>query len=343
MEQSFYIPPQTKFLKLEKPIVFFDLETTGTSTSADRIVELFAVRIGVDGNEQQIHHLINPTIPIPEDATAIHGITNEIVQDKPTFTDLFEHLCAFFSDCDLGGYNIKRFDVPILMQEFHRNKRYPINFNEVKLVDSMAIYHQKEKRDLSAAVKFYCEREHEKAHSAKADVLATIDILKRQLLMYDDLEPNTSFLHDFTNTGNNVDFNGKFIRDEHGEIIFNFGQHKGKAACKEPDYLKWMLSGDFTIDTKMVANRIYKNCIWEKEINQWLNHNKVLNNLEIASALYTTMKFGEDVFPFHCLDHNGKTTVTFLNEPPSSYVLEHADAKNILLNVLDRYIAGTGQ
>jgi DNA polymerase III subunit epsilon len=98
MEQSFYIPPQTKFLKLEKPIVFFDLETTGTSTSADRIVELFAVRIGVDGNEHQIHHLINPTIPIPEDATAIHGITNEMVQDKPTFTDLLEHLFAFFSD-----------------------------------------------------------------------------------------------------------------------------------------------------------------------------------------------------------------------------------------------------
>jgi DNA polymerase III subunit epsilon len=339
MGQPYFIPPvRDKFLKLEKPIVFFDLETTGTSTNLDRIVELFAIKINIDGSEEEIYHLINPTIPIPEAAIAIHGITNEAVENKPTFGDLVNELAHFFEGCDLGGFNIKRFDIPMLMEEFHRHKKYPINFNEVKLVDTMAIYHSKEKRDLSAAVKFYCEREHEQAHSAKADVLATIDILKRQLLKYEDLEPNTSFLHDYLNTGNNVDINGKFVRDENGEVIFNFGKHQGKAACKEPDYLKWMLDGDFPVDTKMVANRIYKNCIWEKEINQWLKNNKIINNIETASALYTTIKFGENVFPFNAIEANGKLTVTYLIEPPSSYVLQHEDAKKILLNMLDRFI-----
>jgi len=342
MEHTFYLPTaKTYFLKLEKPIVFFDLETTGTSTSADRIVELYAVRIEKDGSEQEIHHLINPTIPIPEDATAIHGISNEMVDGKPTFLDLLDDLYAFFNGCDLGGYNIKRFDAPILMQEFHRYKRYPVNYNDVKLIDAMAIYHQKEKRDLAAALNFYCQKEHKEAHSAKADVLATIDILKRQLLMYDDLKPNTSFLHDYTNPGNSVDFSGKFIRNENGEIVFNFGKHQGKPACEQADYLKWMLDGDFSVDTKMVAKRIYMNCTWEKEIKQWLNYNNITYNVDVASALYTTVKFGEDVFPFQTSMTQDKINITYLIEPTSVYTLYNADAKKMLLNTLDTILSKT--
>jgi len=194
MEQPYYIPQkETTFLHLEKPLIFFDLETTGTHPSTDRIVELCAVKLHPDGTREELYHLINPTIPISPGASAVHGITDEKVANKPTFGDLVNELAALFEGCDLGGYNIKKFDVPLLMEEFHRHKKYPISYSEVKLVDAMGIYHSKEKRDLSAAVKFYCDREHGEAHSAKADVLATIDILKHQLLRYEDLEPNTSF------------------------------------------------------------------------------------------------------------------------------------------------------
>lgn len=340
MENSYYIPQrEDTFLKLEKPIVFFDLETTGTSTTSDRIVEICAIRLNPNGSREELHHLVNPTVPIAPGATAIHGITDEMVADKPSFGDLVEELAAFFEGCDLGGYNIKRFDVPMLMEEFHRLKKYPINFNEVKLVDAMGIYHSKEKRDLSAAVRFYCQKEHEGAHSARADVLATIDILKHQLLKYEELEPNTSFLHDYLSSGSNVDIGGKFIRDDKGVIVFNFGKHEGKPACTEPDYLKWMIGGDFSIDTKMVANRIYKNCIWEKEIKEWLNKNKIFQNTATASSLYTTVKFDQEIFPFALQTEASKLTVIYLIEPSSSYTLVHQDAVETLLKILEGFLS----
>lgn len=339
MEHTYYIPQtESKFLQLEKPIVFFDLETTGTSTTKDRIIEICAVKVHKDGTQEELYHLINPTIPISPGATAVHGITDEMVADKPTFGELVEQLAVYFNGCDLGGYNIKRFDVPMLMEEFHRFKKYPIHYSEVKLVDVMGIYHRKEKRDLSAAVRFYCEREHEEAHSAKADVLATIDILKRQLLKYDDLEPNTSFLHDFLDSGNSVDLSGKFVRNEHGDIVFSFGKHQGKLACTEPEYLKWMISGDFPVDTKQVATRIYKNCVWENEIKNWLEENKIMQNASLASALYTTVKFGKDIHPFTTNRQNGKITITYCKEPASSYTLGHPDAESIMLKTLDGWL-----
>ncbi len=336
MEHSYYIPQtENKFLQLEKPIVFFDLETTGTNTTKDRIIELCAIKVNTDGSQEELYHLINPTIPISPAATAVHGITDEMVADKPTFGELVEELAVYFHGCDLGGYNIKRFDVPMLMEEFHRYKKYPIHYSEVKLVDVMAIYHRKEKRDLSAAVKFYCDREHEEAHSAKADVLATIDILKRQLLKYDDLEPNTSFLHDYLNSGNTVDISGKFVRNENGDIVFSFGKHQGKLACTERDYLKWMLTGDFPVDTKQVANRIYKNCIWEEEIKAWLHDNKIVQDVSLASALYTAVKFTKDIHPFAVHKKDNKVTVTYSTEPTASYTLAHQDAVGIILKLLD--------
>src|SRR5688500_4267950 len=138
MEHTYYIPQtESKFLQLEKPIVFFDLETTGTSTTKDRIVELCAIRVNTDGTQDEVHHLINPTIPIAPAATEVHGITDEMVADKPTFGELAEELAAFFNGCDLGGYNIRRFDVPMLMEEFHRFSKYPIPSREVKPVDEI--------------------------------------------------------------------------------------------------------------------------------------------------------------------------------------------------------------
>ncbi|WP_066403803.1 3'-5' exonuclease [Flavisolibacter tropicus] len=341
MEQPYYIPQtQNHFLKLTRPIIFFDLETTGTNTSYDRVIEICAIKLLPDGSQVELYQLLNPTVPIAPEASAVHGFTDEMVVDKPTFGDLADELTTFFEGCDLGGYNIKRFDVPMLMQEFHRFKKYPIIYTEVKLVDAMVIYHSKEKRDLSSAVRFYCEREHEDAHSAKADVLATIDILKHQLLRYEDLEPNTSFLHDYLSGGSLVDFSGKFVRDENGEVVFNFGMHRGKLACTELEYLKWMLSGDFPIDTKMVAKKVYMNCVWETEIKMWLQANKILQNEAVASALYTTIKFGRDMFPFATNSEGEKVTVTYLTEPPSAYILSHPDAIKLLLNHLEDILSG---
>ena len=336
MTDLYFIPKKEKhFLELAKPLIFFDLETTGTNVGTDRIVSIYAVKLLPDGSQIELEHLVNPTIPIPPEATAIHHITNEMVADQPTFKDLLDELCLFFTNCDLGGYNIKRFDVPLLLNEFDRQKKYPIKCCDVKLVDAMGIFHTKEKRDLSAALKFYCRRDHVEAHTAKADVLATIDILKEQLLRYDDLQPNTSFLHDYVTGGNTVDLSGKFIRDNNGRILLNFGKHKGKEACKQLDFLKWMFDKDFTVDTIAVAKKIYYNCIWELEIKDWLATYKIRDNLEIASALYATAKFGNDIFPFTYRKEGKKVTISYLAEPPNSLDLFHADAVAILINLLN--------
>lgn len=261
MEQPYYMPrAETSFLRLQRPIVFFDLETTGTDTATDRVVELCAVRVNPDGSREERHHLFHPTIPIPQEAIDVHGFTDAMVAGQPTFAERAGELALFFEGCDLGGFNIRRFDVPLLMAEFDRCGWYPIQPSEVKIVDTMAIYHRREKRDLSAAVRFYLQREHEGAHSALADVEATIEVLKQQLLRYADLEPDTDFLHDYTRNGDTVDFSGKFVRDEKGVIVFNFGKHKGREAALEPDYLEWMMGGDFPFDTKLVARHIHAQC-----------------------------------------------------------------------------------
>lgn len=344
MEQPYYIPQDHKrFLKLERPIVFFDLETTGTDCSKDRIVELCAIKMHQDGTEEEMHRIINPTIPIPPGAAAVHGFTDEVVADKPTFAALAEELSAFFSGCDLGGYNIKTFDVPLLMKEFARLGKYTINFNEIKIVDAMRIYHQKEKRDLSAALKFYCQREHEAAHNAQADVRATIDILKHQLLRYEDLEPNISFLHDYLSAGDFVDGSRKFKRNEKGDILFNFGKHYGKVACTEEDYLKWMWQdSDLMPDTKMVAKKIYMSCIWEKEIRAWLDVLRLLDNETQAATLYTVVKFEKSVVPFEVERKEERLVLTYLSQPPIQYTFRHKDAILILLQILDRFLYREG-
>jgi DNA polymerase-3 subunit epsilon len=337
MESSFFIPKQeTAFLHLSRPLVFFDLETTGIDPLRDRIVEIYAVKVYEGGRQEEIHHLVNPTVPIPAGASAVHGITDADVADKPTFAELVEVLADFFRGCDLAGYNIKKYDVPMLVEEFGRCKKYPINFNEVKQVDVMGIYHHKEKRDLSAAVKFYLEKDHAEAHSAKADVQATMAILKRQLLLYDDLEADTDFLHNYLDAGKNVDPHWKFVRDEAGRIVFNFGQHKGVEACTQPKYLKWMIDeGEFATTTKMVANKIYRHCLWEREIKKWLAEQKLLEEMEVAAALYATAKAKEGVNPFSVSREREKLTIAYQSEPPVGYTFVNGDALQILIRLLE--------
>jgi|GEM_PF-25575 len=336
MEQPYYIPKQSDaFLQLERPIVFFDLETTGTTPATDRIVELCAIKLLPDGTQKELYHLINPTIPIPAGATAIHGISDADVAGKPAFGELLDELEAFFSGCDLGGYNIRRFDVPMLMEEFHRFKRYPILISEVKLVDVMGIFHAKEKRDLAGAVRFYCNRAHEGAHGARADILATIDVLKQQLLRYEDLQPNTSFLHDFLSQGNLVDPSGRFIRNAEGVIIFNFGKHYGKPAEAELEYLEWMLKGAFTVDTKLAARRIIMNGKWKQEVKSWLQKQGIRDKKDLVAALYTTLKSGTPVFPFSITTDGGKRTLHYTAEPMGAYTFAHRDAEAIMLHLLD--------
>ncbi len=339
MEAPLYLlEKKSSFLDLARPVIFFDLETTGTSVTTDRIVELYAIKLQADSSQQELHHYIHPTVPIPAGATAVHGITDAMVKDKPSFAQLAGELALFFEGCDLAGYNIKRFDVPLLLREFDRCKKYPINYNEVKLVDAMSIYHLKEKRDLSAAVRFYCQREHADAHSARADVQATMDILKKQLLLYNDLEPNTSFLHDYLSAGYNVDLAGRFVRNEEGKIVFSFGQHKGKKACTEPDYLKWIVSNaEFPVDTRMVAKKIYMQCRWEEEIRAWIKLHK-LATTELLAALYAAAKAGEAVFPFAVDKQHGQLTITYLTEPPSFYSCVNEEAVRILLSVVDELL-----
>ncbi|RYY66619.1 MAG: 3'-5' exonuclease [Chitinophagaceae bacterium] len=339
MEQHpYFLPKATEgFLELERPLVFFDLETTGTNVAVDRIVELCAIKLHPDGRQEELHELINPTIPIPPGATAVHQITDDMVAGKPTFAELAPTLADFFCNCDLGGYNIKRFDVPMLMEEFARLGKYPVKVSDTHMVDVMGIYHQREKRDLAAAVRFYCDRDHDGAHSAKADVLATIDVLKQQLLRYNDLQPNTSFLHNLLDDGL-VDLSRRFVRDASGNIIFNFGKNKGKPVESDPGYLEWMLGGDFTADTKIAIKRIQMNIVWKRQLKEWLASHRILDNSAVASALYATLKFGQDIFPFSTYHERGRLTVTYLDEPPASYTFLHKDAQAILLQLLDEQL-----
>lgn len=335
--------PQDYFLQLNRPIVFFDLETTGKKPTTDRIVELCAIKVSHDGSQTELYHLINPTIPISKGATEKHGITDEMVKDKPTFRELASELASFFKDCDLGGFNIARFDVPMLLEEFHRCKLYPIKHTEVKIVDALSIYHAREPRDLSAAVKFYCNEVHEGAHAAKADVLATINVLKHQLLRYEDIQPNTDFLHQFVAAGDTVDLDKKFIRDENGQIRFNFGKHEGQLASSEPGFLKWMLEKDFSFSTKSVVHRILKNLEWEDQIKTWLEKESIARDASLINALYASVKFEQNIAPFQ-LSRDGRASLVAFNKPdaPSVLRLQHQDAIDILLRHLERLITSPG-
>lgn len=247
-------------LRLKRPIAFFDLETTGTDLVNDRIVEIAIVKIFPNGSRQSLQSLVNPEMPIPPSASEVHGIYDHHVAQAPTFKTLVPQLLEFLNDCDLAGYNCNKFDLPVLTEEFYR-AGVDIDFKKRKLIDVQQIFFKKEARTLSAALEFYCNKTLENAHSALADVEATIEVLDAQLERYKDLEPDVDALHQFTGGGDMVDFANRLVRDKNGTICFNFGKYKGKSVeevfRREPQYLDWIVSSDFARDTKKIVMQIY--------------------------------------------------------------------------------------
>lgn len=246
-------------LKLNRPICFFDLETTGTDVVKDRIVEIAILKIYPNGNKESKTWLVNPTIPIPYVVSQIHGITNEKVANEPTFKELAPQIHNMIKDSDLAGYNSDRFDIPLLVEEL---LRADIDFdlkNRVT-VDVQTIFHKKEERTLSAAYRFYCNETLENAHSAAADTNATYEILKAQLDRYVDLENDMKALSEFTTRKKAVDFAGFIGLNDKGEEIFTFGKHKGAKVEdvleQEPGYFGWLLNADFPLYTKKVLTGI---------------------------------------------------------------------------------------
>ncbi len=246
-------------LKLQRPLAFIDLETTGINIAKDRIVEISILKVMPDGNRHIKTHRMNPTIPIPPEVTAIHGISDADVQDEPTFADLADKLYIYLEGCDLAGYNSNRFDIPLLVEEFLR-AGIDFSIENRQLVDVQRIFHQMEKRTLEAAYQFYCQKELNNAHSAEADVKATYEVLCSQLSRYEkELENDVAFLHDFSQEQQYVDL-GRRIVLENGVELFNFGKHKGKPVReilqKEPGYYGWIMNGDFLQHTKKKLKEI---------------------------------------------------------------------------------------
>ena len=246
-------------LNLKNPIVFFDLETTGINIVSDRIVEISYLKVMPNGDEESKTRRINPEMPIPPNATAVHGITDEDVKDAPTFRSIAKSLAAQLEGCDLAGYNSNRFDIPLLAEEFLRAD-VDLDLMKRKFVDVQTIFHKKEQRTLSAAYKFYCDKDLENAHSAEADTKATYEILKSQLDKYQDLENDINFLAEFSAFGDNVDFAGRIVYNEKKQEVINFGKYKGRLVedvfMEDPGYYGWIVQGDFPLYTKKVFTNI---------------------------------------------------------------------------------------
>lgn len=247
-------------LNLTKPIIFFDLETTGIDIATDRIVEICLIRLEPNGNRQSMTLRLNPQRHIPAEASAIHGIYDADVADCPTFKEKAEELKKVFEGCDLAGFNSNRFDIPLLAEEFIRSG-FNIDLNTPRRIDVQNIYHKLERRTLIAAYKFYCDKDLENAHSALADTEATLEVLEAQLDHYpEELQNDIDFLASFSSRDNFVDFAGRFAYNEKGEEIVNFGKHKGRLVKDvlriEPSYYNWMMQSDFTMNTKQVLTRL---------------------------------------------------------------------------------------
>ncbi len=246
-------------LKLTKPIVFFDLETTGVSIATDRIVEISILKIFPNGTQESKTWLVNPEIEIPADATAIHGITNEKVVTEPTFKELADTINMMISDADLAGFNSNRFDIPLLAEEFLR-AGIDFDMNSRKAIDVQVIFHKKEQRTLSAGYKFYCGKDLDDAHSAEADTKATYEILKAQLDKYDDIENSVDALSEFSTHGKRGDFAGFILFNDQDQEIFSFGKYKGRTVeevlRENPGYNAWMQNADFPLYTKKVLREI---------------------------------------------------------------------------------------
>lgn len=247
-------------LNLKNPLVFFDLETTGTNINTDRIVEICYLKVYPNGNEISKTLRINPEMHIPEQASLVHGIYDADVTDCPTFKEVAKDIAHDIEGADLAGFNSNRFDIPLLVEEFLR-VGVDIDLNKRKFIDVQVIYHKLEQRTLSAAYKFYCGKNLEDAHTAEADTRATYEVLKAQLDRYPEiLENDVKFLSEYSCFTKNVDFAGRIVYDDNGVEIFNFGKYKGfpvlEVLQKDPGYYSWILNGDFALNTKNVLTKI---------------------------------------------------------------------------------------
>ncbi len=254
-------------LQLKRPIVFFDLETTGLDVAKDHIVELSYVKVKPAGDEERGTIRFRPvdvlgnTLHIPDKTTEFHGITDEDVAQCPTFKECAQHIWnEVFQGADLAGFNSNRFDIPLLVEELLRSG-VNVDLTDVKFLDVQNIYHKMEKRNLAAAYKFYCGKDLTDAHHAQADTEATYEVLRSQLDHYtEELKNDVDFLADFSSMGKNVDLAGRIVYDEQGDEIFTFGKHKGnkvKDVVKDdPGFISWILKGDFALNTKQEVQRL---------------------------------------------------------------------------------------
>jgi DNA polymerase-3 subunit epsilon len=245
-------------LQLQRPLAFIDLETTGTNLGTDRIVEIAIVKIAKDGSQQVKRKLVNPEMPIPAGASDVHGITDDMVKDAPTFRQVANELKQFLENCDLGGYNSNRFDIPLLVEEFLRAGQ-EFEMSNRRMLDVQKIFHMMEQRTLSAAYKFYCNKTLDGAHSAEVDAAATWEVLEAQLERYPQLGETVDSVIKFIGEDQVVDFARRFIMSN-GIEVFNFGKHKGKPVADvlkaEPQYYDWMMKGDFPLHTKQKLTEI---------------------------------------------------------------------------------------
>lgn len=257
-------------LKLSRPIIFFDLETTGTDILKDRIVELSYLKVYPDGHREIKSRRINPEMHIPEQSTAIHKISDADVASEPTFRQISKALLEIFDDCDIAGFNSNKFDVPLLMEEFGRAG---LNFDTTgrRFIDVQNIFHKMEQRTLVAAYKFYCGKDLTEAHSAKADTEATYEVLLSQIDRYPEMRNDVDSLAEFSRIGRNIDLAGRIILDDEDEPVFNFGKHKGKRLReiwnREPSFFDWMIQGSFPKNTKDVLLQ-YKYKYMQERKNQ---------------------------------------------------------------------------
>ncbi len=247
-------------LNLKNPVVFFDLETTGTNINSDRIVEICYLKVHPNGNEEAKTLRINPEMHIPEQASEVHGIYDADVADCPTFKEVAKDIAKDIEGCDLAGFNSNRFDIPVLAEEFLR-AGVDIDMMKRKFIDVQVIYHKLEQRTLSAAYKFYCGKNLEDAHTAEADTRATYEVLKAQLDRYpEELKNDMAFLSEYSSFNKNVDFAGRIVYNEKNEEVFNFGKYKGQTVKyilqRDPGYYSWIMQGDFTLNTKNVLTKI---------------------------------------------------------------------------------------
>jgi DNA polymerase-3 subunit epsilon len=260
-------------INLKRPLIFIDLETTGINVATDRIIEICMIKVHPDGSQETMTQRINPTIPIAQEAFEVHGISQDDVKNEPTFAEMASTFSNFIGNSDLSGYNAIKFDIPLLVEEFLR-ANVDLDLKNRRIVDVQNIFHKMEPRNLAAAYKFYCNKELENAHSAEADTIATLEILKSQLDMYKDTEykdkdgqvtvpvvNDIASLSEFSYHNKNADLVGHIIFNDKGEEVFNFGKYKGKSVARtfgeEPQYYDWMMKSKFPLSTKKTITSIY--------------------------------------------------------------------------------------